>query len=190
MQPILLFISSTSTSIQIIPYRFRNRISNCFQLCYYRWFHGDLTVEEAEARLKHWADSPEDAGAFLVRLSSNRPGCFTISRTVDDQSGLDFKHERVRYVQTTQIPVGGISSPEGVVQDPSRFVPGFMYMKVIYPTLDALVNVCNSHMHYWSERSAPLRACPGSQYKSLFDAFTRRQYQDPEDTTTNPYSED
>ena len=39
-----------------------------------RWFHGDITQEEAEDRLLN-----QPKGTFLVRFSSSSPGCFTIS---------------------------------------------------------------------------------------------------------------
>ena len=39
------------------------------------WYHGDLSAQEAEKRLEE-----RPVGTFLVRLSSTKPGSFTISR--------------------------------------------------------------------------------------------------------------
>src|SRR3990167_1413706 len=55
-----------------------------------KWFHGDVTQEQAEDRL---TDQPK--GSFLVRFSSSAPGCFTISHISKKQQ---LCHQRVTYI--------------------------------------------------------------------------------------------
>lgn len=53
-------------------------------LCTKRWFHGDITQEQAETRL-----AGTDPGTFLIRLSSNA-GSFALSKMIENHN-----HERV-----------------------------------------------------------------------------------------------
>jgi len=52
------------------------------ELCEKEWFHGAITSEEAEKRLKLGVNQKDSKrkGYFLVRLSNNPNSCFTISR--------------------------------------------------------------------------------------------------------------
>jgi len=56
-----------------------------------KWFHGDITGEEAETRL----NAQPKPGYYLVRFSSRVPGCFTISYKSKDKQLL---HVRVKYM--------------------------------------------------------------------------------------------
>eukprot|EP01096_Ripella_sp_DP13-Kostka_P004162 TRINITY_DN1625_c0_g1_i5.p1 TRINITY_DN1625_c0_g1~~TRINITY_DN1625_c0_g1_i5.p1 ORF type:complete len:482 (-),score=181.11 TRINITY_DN1625_c0_g1_i5:153-1598(-) len=55
-----------------------------------RWFHGDISQDEAEDRLLN-----QPKGTFLVRFSSSAPGCFTISH-INKSKALT--HQRVTHV--------------------------------------------------------------------------------------------
>ena len=56
---------------------------------YFRWFHGKLKREEAEALL-----NPRHPGLFLVRESNNFPGDYTLC-VVNDQ--LQIEHYHISY---------------------------------------------------------------------------------------------
>jgi len=47
-------------------------------LCTKRWFHGDISQEQAETQL-----TGTEPGTFLIRLSSN-PGCFALSSMIEN----------------------------------------------------------------------------------------------------------
>jgi len=55
-----------------------------------KWFHGDLTQQEAEDRL-----GDQTKGTFLIRFSSSSPGCFTISHW---NKNKQLCHQRVTHV--------------------------------------------------------------------------------------------
>jgi len=55
-----------------------------------KWFHGDLTQQEAEDRL-----SDQTKGTFLIRFSASAPGCFTISHI---NKSKQLCHQRVTHV--------------------------------------------------------------------------------------------
>eukprot|EP01087_Luapelamoeba_hula_P002896 TRINITY_DN1270_c0_g1_i2.p1 TRINITY_DN1270_c0_g1~~TRINITY_DN1270_c0_g1_i2.p1 ORF type:complete len:683 (-),score=166.80 TRINITY_DN1270_c0_g1_i2:47-2095(-) len=64
------------------------------ELCSKQWFHGAISSEDAEKRLKTGGaqDPDKKKGYFLVRLSSNPQSCFTISRF--DKRGA-IVHQRI-----------------------------------------------------------------------------------------------
>lgn len=74
-----------------------------------KWFHGDITQEEAEDRLLN-----QPKGTFLVRFSSSAPGCFTISHI---NKSKQLTHQRVTHV-------------------PGE---GFHFWDEVYPTLKQLI---------------------------------------------------
>jgi len=55
------------------------------------WFHGDLSTQDAVARL-----TPQRVGTFLVRFSSSQPGCYTISKVAEPNT---INHQRVIFSQ-------------------------------------------------------------------------------------------
>ena len=55
-----------------------------------KWFHGDLSQQEAEDRL-----ADQTKGTFLIRFSSSAPGCFTISHI---NKNKQLCHQRVTHV--------------------------------------------------------------------------------------------
>jgi len=60
-----------------------------------KWFHGDISVSEAETRL-----AATEPGTFLIRFSSN-PGSFALSKTLEnsENEGRVIVHIRITHKQ-------------------------------------------------------------------------------------------
>jgi len=86
------------------------------------WFHGDLSTEDASARL-----SSQQVETFLVRFSSSQPGCYTISKVGSDK----ILHQRV-------------SPFEQLIEATNKWeksCPGSPYTKLFSPTKSEYIEV-------------------------------------------------
>jgi len=64
-----------------------------------RWFHGDISLQEAQARL-----AGTEPGTFLLRFSSN-PGQFALSKMIENLS----KEHVIVHIRISHIPGGKYS---------------------------------------------------------------------------------
>eukprot|EP01095_Lingulamoeba_sp_RSL-Kostka_P011297 TRINITY_DN4261_c0_g1_i1.p1 TRINITY_DN4261_c0_g1~~TRINITY_DN4261_c0_g1_i1.p1 ORF type:complete len:610 (+),score=197.94 TRINITY_DN4261_c0_g1_i1:239-2068(+) len=118
-----------------------------------QWFHGDLSVKEAESRLH----GTNGKASFLVRLSNSSKYCFTVSRIKNNGTYI---HTRVEYKQSIFDKTGGKRS-------------GFICNGRAFPTLGAYIEFNNRNV--WPNR--PFVPCSGSKYMSIFnDPYNNRQY--------------
>jgi serine/threonine protein kinase len=73
------------------------------------WFHGAIEKQEAESLL-----SGQPEGAFLVRLSTSQPGCFTISKV---SRSLKIQHQRIDYQAERNLFSIQIQSADGQLRE-------------------------------------------------------------------------
>jgi len=108
--------------------------------CKQPWFHGDITTPQAQQLLQ-----VHGPGYYLVRLSSSKSGCFTISRVTKQKS---ISHHRVDYRGNQTFVTHAVGNPKREIRGENV-------------SLRSFIKTLKEDMHL-------VNACPGSKFRVLF----------------------
>uniref|UniRef100_A0A7S4I6F8 SH2 domain-containing protein n=2 Tax=Vannella robusta TaxID=1487602 RepID=A0A7S4I6F8_9EUKA len=110
------------------------------QTCKQPWFHGDISTQKAQTLLQ-----VHGPGYFLVRLSSSKSGCFTISRVTRAKS---ISHHRIDYRGAQTFVTHSTKNKKEIIKGENV-------------SLRSFITSLKDDMHL-------INACPGSQFRVLF----------------------